>query len=166
MNRAYRREIARDGKRKNNRSAKVHKVPKTFDKFQQFDEIDRLLQKLANGEIEYQYNEEWDCERPVLMSKQGNFLDVLSALEGWLMLWREVAMLHKFHDYDDRPFVLLAFKLRSNVELSDMDVLGAIKVADKQKTMFDNIDRSELSRIAIMMQERLRLEAESELAHG
>lgn len=163
MSSGFRRKNS--SREKKARKPRPVKMPVFLDRFQQFDEMDRLFLKLSNGGIEYQYCEDTQTERPVLMSKNGNFFDVCSALEGWLELWREVANLHKFFGYNDVAMVVLNFKLRQGLGLDFQEVLKAVKVLDMQKTMFEKLDRSEISRISRMVQERMRDE-EVEAAHG
>lgn len=156
MNRALRRSAARA--KKGSKKDKVIPIPKFIDKFQQFDEIDRLFQKISHGEIEYQYCEDTDSERPVLLSKNGNYFDVCSALTGWMELWREVAAIKKFTAYSDMAMALVNVKLKRGVEITFKELSDCLVVVGKQKKMFSEIDRGELKQISVMVTNRLNTE--------
>jgi len=132
---------------------KVKKVPKWLDKFEQFDDIERLFQKLIHGQIEFDVK----SDRPVMLSNKGHYFDVCSALDGWCIYWNSLAVKHGY-DYDDHALVKLNNKLSNKIDLSFKDIQQAIETIDRQKKMFDLTPRHEVSYMARTVETRLLIE--------
>jgi hypothetical protein len=125
-------------------------ISQALDEFQQFDDIDRMMQKLENGAIEMEQG------RPVMTTK-GETYDVVSALEGWLEYWAAVAKKRDI-PYNDEPMQILKRRLDNGVHLTPDIIQGAKRVVAAQRAMFRAIPRQEISSDAVTTQIKLAME--------
>ena len=124
-----------------NRPIKRQFIPKYLDEFEQFDSIERVFQKLKNGEIEYQ------GEHPVILGLHGEYYAILPALDGWLSHWRLVAEGFNI-DYDDANLVKLKNKLSVNMPLTLNQIENAYQVVQSQRAMFRTLPRDAIIKAA------------------
>lgn len=125
-------------------------VPAAVDEFEQFDDIERMVQKLEHGAIETEQG------RPVMTTK-GVTYDVLSALEGWMEYWRMLADKHSI-PYDDQPMHTVARRLENVMPLTPTHIDGFKRVVEQQRAMFRTIPRHEISSQATTTQIKLLLD--------
>lgn len=125
-------------------------VPAAVDEFEQFDDIDRLTQKLEHGAIEVEHG------RPVMTTK-GVTYDVLSALEGWMEYWRMLADKHTIA-YDDQQMHAVARRLENGMPLTPTIIEGFKRIVEQQRAMFRSIPRHVISSQATTTQIKLLLD--------
>lgn len=135
MNRKIRRALAKV--KDTNQPIKLRNVNFALDEFEQFDDIDRMVQKLEHGAIEMKQG------RPVMMTK-GIEYDVLSALEGWMMYWRMLADKNNI-DYDDSAMHVVARRLENAMPLMQRHINEFKRVVQAQRALFRAIPRHEIS---------------------
>lgn len=145
MNRKLRRAMAKI--KDQPAPIKRRNVPAAIDEFQQFDDTDRLIQKLEHGALEHQQG------RPVMTTK-GVTYDVLSALEGWMEYWRMLADKHNI-DYDDAPMRTVVCRLENAMPLTQSHIQGFKNVVAAQRAMFRAIPRHIISSQATTTQIKL-----------
>lgn len=148
MNRALRRAMAKQ--KPIPAQPKRRPVPPAVDEFEQFDDIERMTQKLEHGAIETQQG------RPVMTTK-GVTYDVLSALEGWMEYWRMLADKHGIA-YDDEPMRVVARRLENAMPLTPSHIEGFKRVVSAQRAMFRSIPRREISSQATTVQIKLLMD--------
>lgn len=129
---------------------KRRNVPSAIDEFEQFDDIERMVQKLEHGAIETEQG------RPVMTTK-GVTYDVLSALEGWMEYWRMLADKHSI-PYDDQPMHTVARRLENVMPLTPTHIDGFKRVVAQQRAMFRSIPRRDISSQATTVQIKLLLD--------
>ena len=129
---------------------KRRSVPSAIDEFEQFDDIERMIQKLEHGAIETEQG------RPVMTTK-GVTYDVLSALEGWMEYWRMLADKHGVA-YDDQPMHAVARRLENVMPLTQSLIDGFKRVVAAQRAMFRSIPRQDISSQATTVQIKLLLD--------
>lgn len=149
MNRAMRR-LAERGKL-NVPPPRVNLLSRPLDEFEQFDEIDKLAQKLAHGAIECQQG------RPIMI-KNGEPYDVISALEGWIEYWHALAIKHGIDWYVDEPMRVVRRRLENSVPLTQDHVDGFNLVVAAQRSLFRAIPRAEITSQAKTTQIKLLLD--------
>jgi hypothetical protein len=125
-------------------------VNRALDEFQQFDDIERMMQKLENGAIEMEQG------RPVMTTK-GETYDVVSAMEGWLEYWAAVATKRGI-PYDDEPMRIMKRRLDNGVHLTPDIIQGAKRVVAAQRALFRAIPRHEISSEAVTTQIKIAME--------
>lgn len=140
MNRALRR--AKPRQKKMNRSGMMQ-VPNWFDKFQKFDDIERIFQKLIHGEIEFNT----ETNRPTITSSRGIVYDVCDEIEDWIVLWRRVAEKYEKH-YNDEGLVTVNNRLLNGLALSHFDIVKGISVVNRQKEIFDELGQKTVGEVA------------------
>lgn len=151
MNRYHLRRATKLARRAENaKPIKSTPISRALDEFQQFDDIDRLMQKLEHRAIEMQQG------RPVMTTK-GETYDVVSALDGWMDYWAAVAQKRSI-PYDDQPLRTLNRRLDNGMPLTDDIVQGAKRVVAAQRAMFRSIPRSDISSEAVTTQIKLMME--------
>lgn len=157
MNRAVRRYKKREVQ-KINRSA-VKATPRWFDKFQKFDDIERIFQKLMNGQIEHDV----ENDRPTITSSRGIVYDVCDDIDDWIDLWRKVT-LESEHEYDDTPLVKINNSLLNKISMSYDDITKAISVIERQKQIFSLVGAERVAEIArtVSIRRLMRLEKDDE----
>lgn len=148
MNRAMRRAAA---KAKPIAAPKRQHVPRAIDEWEQFDEIDRLMHMLENGEVLSQQG------HVVMRSGKGELYRVVPAMMGWMEFWRSLAAKHDI-PYDDEPMRKLAMRLENGMLLSPTLILEAKRVVEAQRALFRAIPRSAVSSQANTVQIKLMLE--------
>lgn len=129
---------------------KRRNVPSAIDEFKQFDDIERLIQKLEHGAIETEQG------RPVMTTK-GVTYDVLSALDGWMTYWRMLADKHTIA-YDDQQMHAVARRLENGMPLTPTIIEGFKRIVEQQRAMFRSIPRHVISSQATTTQIKLLLD--------
>jgi hypothetical protein len=124
-------------------------VPSAVDEWEQFDSIERMFQKLRNGEIEYEGN------TIVIMGLKGEYYGVLAALEGWTEYWAEVADRNAIA-YDDGALRRLAKSLEYNKPLNLGEVNAAYAVVEQQRQMFRTLPRRHIAQVAIEVMQKIQ----------
>ncbi|ROH87987.1 hypothetical protein ED236_00395 [Pseudomethylobacillus aquaticus] len=144
MNRAQRRQENRLARAKPNRSRAIYSTSFTL-LFESFDTIDRMIQKLRHGELEY------ISGVPVVMSLKGEWYAMLPALDGWIAYWRELTEQHNI-SYDDSPLAKLRNKLEYSMPLTLDDVDAAESVVHLQRKLYMCLPKSVTTRVAHKVQ--------------
>jgi hypothetical protein len=147
MNRAMRRAAARVKPIE----FKQEPLPKWLDEFEIFDPIDRMLQKLENGEIEYHQGS------AVFMAGSGEWCQVVPALNGWISVWKRFDQ-HFQLGHDLSPMVRLCNCLNYSQPLTEHQVAAARKVYKEQIRLFRTLPRDALASITRTEQIRMLLE--------
>lgn len=147
VNRAFRRLALRQ---KEYRDPVRVPIPALFDEFAVFDDIDRMLQKISHGEIEF-------CDgRPVMMAADGNYYEIVPALQGWISAWK--AFIRKFSlDLDQDALIRLCNCLHYSVPIHRSLIKDAKAVVKDQRRLFRTIPRDLLASAARTEQIRLFL---------
>lgn len=148
LNRAQRRAVS---KAKPMPAPRRIPVTPAIDEFEQFDDIERLMQKLDHGAIEMAQG------RPVMTTK-GVTYDVLSAIGGWMDYWLDLAEKHGWRIYDDSAMRKLAARLEAGMMLTPKIVDEARLVVNLQRAMFRAIPRNAISSQATTTQIKLLIE--------
>jgi hypothetical protein len=125
-------------------------ISRALDEWEQFDDIDRVMQKLEHGAIEVEQG------RPVMTTK-GEAYDVVAALEGWLEYWAAVASKRNI-PYDDEPMRIMKRRLDNGVHLTPDIIQGAKRVVAAQRALFRAIPRHEISSEAVTTQIKIAME--------
>jgi hypothetical protein len=149
MNRAMRRMAKRIGSTQRQRDSA--RIGAALDEFQQFDEIERLAQKLDHGALEF------EGAHPIMTSGKGETYRILPALEGWMEYWRSLADKHG-KLYDDQPMRTVARRLENAMPLTPEHVAGFKRVVAAQRALFRAIPRAEISSQANTVQIKLLME--------
>jgi len=147
MNRAMRRATARAKPIE----FKQVPVPKWLDEFEIFDPIDRMLQKLENGEIEYHQG------HAVFMAGNGEWCEVVPALNGWISVWKRFDQ-HFQLGHDLSAMVRLCNCLNYSQPLTEHQVAAARKVYKEQVRLFRTLPRDALASVTRTEQIRMLLE--------
>lgn len=126
-------------------------IPRAFDEFEQFDEIDKLAQKLEHGALEY------EGANPIMTSGKGETYRVIPALAGWMEYWHSLATKHGRH-YDDEPMRVVSRRLENAMPLTQEHVIGFKLVIATQRALFRTIPRADISSQAKTVQIKLLME--------
>jgi hypothetical protein len=144
MNRAMRRAAARA---KPTEFEKVS-VPKWLDEFEIFDPIDRMLQKLENGQIEFQQG------AAVFMAGDGEWYEVVPALNGWISVWKRIDQ-HFQLGHDLSAMVRLCNCLNYGKPMTEHQVAAARRVYKEQLRLFRALPRDEIASVTLTEQIRM-----------
>jgi len=137
-NRAMRRAAARAKPLDNKR---VY-IPRYLDKFTIFSDIERILEMLEHGAIEF------EGDKPIFMSATGEICFVVPALDGWIGYWERVA---KHFNLDDRSYsalITVKKRLKSGVLLQESHVSAAQICVAHQRDLYERLDRDVLASLA------------------
>jgi hypothetical protein len=149
MNREMRRKMKSTHTKPQHAAKRI--VPSFIDYFQQFDEIDKLAQKLDHGALEF------EGAHPIMTSGKGETYRILPALEGWMEYWSSLASKHGIA-YDDRPMRTVSRRLENAMPLTPEHVAGFKRVVAAQRALFRAIPRGEISSQANTVQIKLLME--------
>lgn len=148
MNRAMRRIAERQ---KHYPAPKRVDLPRYLDEFTVFSDIERVLEKIEHGEIEHANGV------PVMMASNGNWYEVIPALNGWISAWKSFDA--KFGlNHDLSALVRMSNCLHNLVPITDRQVRAARAVLDEQRKLFRRIPRDDIASAAKTEQIRLMME--------
>lgn len=153
MSRALDRKLAKQTKHKPNRSKALYNTSIQLE-FEAFDTIERLFLALKNGALE------WDAEGFIIRGLSGEYMHVLSALQGWIQYWSELAK-HLALQYDDTALVRLAKSLEYEKPMQLAEVNAAYAVVSHQRQFFRKIDRAIRKEICDQVRESIARENET-----
>lgn len=151
MNRAMRRAAARA---KPIGPGKVVPLPKVFDEFAVFNDIDRVLEKIGNGEIEFANGV------PVAMSSAGEWYEVIPALNGWISAWKRFNTQFNLN-HDLSALVRLCNCLHYGTLVPQSLINSAKAVLAEERRLFKLIDRDALASAAKTEQIALLMEGKA-----
>lgn len=135
MNRQQKRQLAKQRNHKPNRSKAIYTTNFQLE-FESFDSIERLFANMRNGALEYEQGEGW-----VIMGLSGEYLHVLSALEGWMEYWRIITMENGI-PYDDSALRRFAKSLEYEKPLNLGEVEAAYQVVQIQRHLYRTLPKS------------------------
>jgi len=154
MNRTERRRQAKLAKRRPNRSAIRYNTDLTLE-FEAFDSIERLFVAVRSGELE------WSQEGWQLMGLGGEKLHVVSALQGWIKFWQELAE-HESLLYDDAALVKFCRSLEYEKPMSLREVDAAYEVVKLQRKFYRAIPKDVIRKVTHKVRAELATDAEIE----
>lgn len=152
MSRAEKRLQARMAKHKPNRSKAQYNTSIQLE-FEAFDTIDRLFLALKNGALE------WGAEGWLIRGISGEYMHVLSALQGWIHYWKALADKLQL-DYDDTALVKLAKALEYEKPMQPAEVTAAYAVVNHQRQFFRNIPQVIRKQVCDQVREEIAKENE------
>lgn len=137
MNRAQRRAAVHRRPQYDN----VINLPPLIDEWTVFDCPDRILKKVASGEIESIQGV------PVFLDNVGEWCQVCPALSGWIFTWQKI--IQELHiDYSMAPLGKIHNKLQANMPCTQQDITEALATLDGLRMVFRSVDRKKIKQIA------------------
>lgn len=152
MSRAQKRMEARMAKHKPNRSKAQYNTSIQLE-FDAFDTIDRMFLAIRNGALE------WEPSGFVIKGISGEYMHVLSALQGWIAYWAALAE-HLKLDYSDAALVKLAKSLEYEKPMQPAEVEAAYAVVNHQRQFFRNIPQPIRKRVCDQVRDEIAKENE------
>lgn len=116
-------------------------LPKYLDEFTIFSDIERVLEKLGNGEIEHVGG------KAVFMASNGEWCQIVPALNGWISVWKRYDAQFKLN-HDVSALVRVCNKLNYNAPLTEAQVKAAKDTVDNQRRLFRRLNRDQLASVA------------------
>jgi hypothetical protein len=150
LNRAQRRALEKAKRHKPNRSAAIYTGHFQLE-FETFDTIERMFEKLRNGEIEY------EGSKPVIMGLHGEYYELLPAFDGWVKYWRELTEQQGIA-YDDGAMMRLRNSLEYGMPLTEKQVEDAYAVVKLQRQLYRAIPKSITTKVAHAVMRDIRLD--------
>lgn len=150
MNRQLRRIAA---KQKYMPPPKRVELPKLLDEYEVFTDVERLLDKIELGEIEFVDN------NPVMQYKDGEWYEIIPAMNGWISAWKMFDQKFKLN-HDVSPLVRLCNQLNYNSPISMSQLQAARATVLEQRRLFRSLPRDEIASAARTKQIALYLGAE------
>lgn len=156
VNRQQRRLEEKRKARKPNRSSAIYTTNFQLE-FESFDSIERLFANIRNGSLEYQQGEGW-----VIMGLSGEYLHVLSALEGWMDYWTEITNEQEI-PYNDVALRKFGKSLEYEKPLNMLEVNAAYEIVKLQRQLYRALPKSVTTRTArnIMARNKMNDEIKS-----
>lgn len=154
MNRTERRRQAKLAKRRPNRSAIKYNNFLTIES-DAFDSIERLFIAVRHGALE------WGLDGWQIMGLSGEMLHVVSALQGWIKFWQELAE-HESLLYDDAALVKFCKSLEYEKPMSLREVGAAYEVVKLQRKFYRAIPKDVIRKVTRKVQAELATDAEIE----
>lgn len=154
MNRTERRRQAKLAKRLPNRSAIKYNNFLTIESGA-FDTIERLFIAVRHGALE------WGPDGWQIMGLSGEMLHVVSALQGWIKFWQELAE-HESLLYDDAALVKFCKSLEYEKPMQMSEVEAAYEVVVLQRRLHRTIPHEVLREVKRKVQAEIATEAEIE----
>ena len=148
MNRQLRRIAARQ---KPLPEPKRVPIPKILDEFDVFNDIERLLDKIELGEMEHVNGS------PIAMSKDGEWYEVIPALNGWISAWKMFDQKFKLN-HDVAPLVKICNQLNYSSPISVRQLQEARATVIEERKLFRSLPRDEVASAAKTKQIALYLE--------
>lgn len=137
MNRAQRRAAVYKKPMYDN----VINLPPLIDEWTVFDCPDRILKKVASGEIESVQGV------PVFLDNEGNWCEVCPALSGWIFTWQKI--INELNiEYSMAALGKIHNKLQASMPVSEQDIFEAISTLDGLRMIFRSTDRKKIKQIA------------------
>ena len=147
MNRAMRRAASRAKPLEYQRVD----LPRHLDELAVFGDIERVLEKIEHGEIEFSQGV------PVMLASDGGWYEVIPALNGWISVWK--AFDQKFQlGHDLSALVRLCNCLNYNQPLREDQVRAAKTVLTEQRRLFRTLPRDQIASAAKTEQIRMLME--------
>lgn len=132
MNRAMRRAAAQGRVFKE----KVIPFSKFIDEAMVFQDIDKMIEKLENGFMDFEDG------KPVMMSGDG-LSDVVACLNSWISVWDRYKQ--KFHlIHNQSALVRVCNCLHKGIRVSQSQVAAAKAVIAEQKRLFNTFPRDQV----------------------
>ena len=151
MNRAQKRQAARDLKRGIMRHERVVPLPALLDEFTVFDMPQQIIDQLSNGAIDAANN------TPIFRDNSGVICELVPAFEGWIFTWKKIIEKHD-SELDIEPLEIVCNRLKYDMKLSPLHIELAQDVLDRCREFFRNGNRSEIASIAKTAQLQILLE--------
>ena len=146
MNRAQRRRMQRG--KPSHPSRKPLRIPKIVLQDRDFNQIELLMMKLANGEMEFVDG------HYVMKALDGDRYCIVAALEGWIENFAIMAKRVGI-EYDDQPLVHLKNRLANGMMLTREGIENARRVVDTQRQMYQALPVETISSVAVTTQIKL-----------
>lgn len=152
MSRALRRMQERVVRRnhKPNRS-EARYVTKFQLEHESFDTIERMFQKIRNGELEY------EGPHPIIMGLHGEHYRMLPALDGWLKYWRDLTAQQSI-PYDDGALLRLRNSLDYGKPLTEGQVDEAYAVVTEQRRLYRLLPKAVTTKVAHAVMREIALD--------
>lgn len=151
MNRALRRQAAKDARRGITRTERVVPLPALLDEFTVFDMPQCILNQIANGAIDSIQGV------PVFKDNTGTWCEVSPALEGWILTWKKInTELHL--NLDLQALIALHKRLYHAMPITRELIGHALMCLDACRIAFRTNNRQEIVRIAKTAQIQIYLE--------
>ena len=154
MNRTERRKQAKLAKRRPNRSAIKYNNFLTIES-NAFDSIERLFIAARHGALE------WGLDGWQIMGIDGDMIHVVSALQGWIKFWQELAE-HESLPYNDDPLVKFCKSLEYEKPMSLREVDAAYEVVKLQRKFYRAIPKDVIRKVTHKVRAELATDAEIE----
>ena len=138
MNRQLRRIAARQ---KYLPEPKQVPIPKILDEYDVFTDVERLLDKIELGEMESVNG------NIVMQYKDGEWYEVVPALNGWISAWKMFDQKFKLN-HDVAPLVKICNQLNYNSPISVRQLQEARATVMEERKLFRSIPRDELASAA------------------
>lgn len=151
MNRAIRRQAAKNERRGITRTERVVQLPALLDEFTVFDMPQCILNQLANGAIDSIQGV------PVFKDNAGVWCEVSPALEGWLFTWKKINTDLQLQ-LDLTALITLHKRLYHAMPITRELVGNALLCLDACRQAFRASNRQEIVRIAKTAQIAIYLE--------
>lgn len=148
MNRAQRRAAKHIKPRKENRSSKIYTSGFQLE-FESFDTVERFFMHMRNGSLEWEDGDGW-----VILGLSGEYLHILSALEGWITYWHELCLGEDI-SYDDSPLRRLAKSLEYEKPLNMAEINAAYAVVSLQRQLYRALPKQVTTRYANIVREQI-----------
>jgi hypothetical protein len=152
MNRQQRRQAERKPS-KFSRSHAIYSTKFTLE-HESFDSIERLFAKLRIGELEWTKEDGY-----VIRGLSGEYLHIVSALEGFIDCWRTIADGEDI-SYDDSALRRLAKSLEYEKPLNMVEIESAYNVVKVQRSMYRALPKLVISKYAKQTQSKFRVNDE------
>lgn len=149
MNRAQRRAA----ERAKPQEYRTVPLPKMLDEFTVFNDLERMLEKIEHGEIEHANG------KPIMMASNGEWYEVVPALNGWISAWKMFDQKFQLH-HDLSALVRLANCLDHGVLIQIGLLKSAKAVIAEQRRLFRLIPRDQIASAARTKQIALMMGAE------
>jgi hypothetical protein len=153
MNRQQRRAQKHAKPRKENRSAKTYFTGFQLE-FESFDTVERFFMHMRNGSLEWEDGEGW-----VILGLSGEYLHILSALEGWITYWHELCLGEDI-SYDDSALRRLAKSLEYEKPLNMAEINAAYAVVGLQRQLYRALPKQVTTRYAHTVRAQIKRDDE------
>jgi hypothetical protein len=151
MNRAERRQAAKP--KKFSRSHAVYSTRYTLE-MESFDSVERLFDKLRHGELEWTKDDGY-----VIRGLSGEYLHIVSALEGFIDCWWTIANGEGI-PYDDTALRKLSKSLEYEKPLNRAEIDKAYDVIKLQRAIYRSLPQKVISSYAKQTQSKFRVNDE------